>query len=83
MVLKILGAALSVLLPSGYFVHIIVSIVAILVVHAFAQGRTTTRERDLHSRVILVTVSYVLVCVLYPRLNDRSHREDSHLWASL
>ena len=57
MVLKILGAVANTLLPSSYYVHAFVSIVAIVVVHAFAQGRTTNRERDMHARVVLVTVS--------------------------
>lgn len=57
MVIKILGAVVNVLLPSeSYYVHAFVSILAIVVVHAFAQGRTTNRERDMHARVVLVTV---------------------------
>ncbi|KAF8131994.1 hypothetical protein EV363DRAFT_1329596 [Boletus edulis] len=55
MVLKMLGAVVNTLLPSSYYVHAAVSILAIVVVHAFAQGRTTTRERDMHARVVLVT----------------------------
>jgi len=56
MVLKIVGAAVNALLPSQYLVHIIAVIITILVIHAFSQGRTTNRERDLHARVVLVTV---------------------------
>ncbi|KAG8220478.1 hypothetical protein J3R82DRAFT_3173 [Butyriboletus roseoflavus] len=55
MVLKILGAVVNTLLPSSYYVPAFVSILAIVVVHAFAQGRTTNRERDMHTRVVLVT----------------------------
>lgn len=57
MVLKILGAVANSFLPSSYYVHAFVSVIAIVVVHAFAQGRTTNRERDMHARVVLVTVS--------------------------
>lgn len=56
MVLKILAAVANTLLPSSYYVHVLVSVLAIAVVRAFAQGRTTTRERDMHARVVLVTV---------------------------
>ncbi|KAF8557819.1 hypothetical protein OG21DRAFT_1504784 [Imleria badia] len=58
MVLKIFGAVANSLLPSSYYVHAIISIVVIVVVHAFAQGRATTRERDLHARVVLVTGAF-------------------------
>ena len=57
MVLKMLGAVANTLLPSSYYVHAFVSIIAIVVVHAFAQGRPTNRERDMHACVVLVTVS--------------------------
>ncbi|KAG6334778.1 hypothetical protein ID866_4311 [Astraeus odoratus] len=55
MVLKMLGAAVNTLLPSKYYVHAVMSVLAIVVIHAFAQGRRTNRERDMHARVILVT----------------------------
>ncbi|KAH7912711.1 hypothetical protein BJ138DRAFT_1060539 [Hygrophoropsis aurantiaca] len=55
MVLKVLAAAVSAWLPSNYYVHILVAIGAVVVVHAFAQGRTTSRERDMHARVVLIT----------------------------
>lgn len=57
MVLKILGTVANTLLPSSYYVHAFVSVIAIVVVHAFAQGRTTNRERAMRARVVLVTVS--------------------------
>ena len=56
MVLKVLAVTINALLPSNYYVHALVSILAIVVVHAFAQGRTTNRERDMHARVVLLTV---------------------------
>ncbi|KAH7929511.1 hypothetical protein BV22DRAFT_1043814 [Leucogyrophana mollusca] len=55
MVLKVLAAAVSAWLPSNYYVHVLVAIGAVVVVHAFAQGRTTSRERDMHARVVLIT----------------------------
>lgn len=55
MVLKVLAAAVNAMLPSKYYVHAIISILATTVVWAFAQGRTTNRERDMHARVVLLT----------------------------
>lgn len=55
MVLKMLGAAVNTLLPSKYYVHACLSVLLIVAVHAFAQGRRTSRERDMHARVVLVT----------------------------
>lgn len=43
-------------LPSGYYWHICGTLAAGVVTYAFAQGRTTNRDRDLHARTILVTV---------------------------
>jgi hypothetical protein len=56
MVLKIVATTVSAILPSGYYVHVLLAILAIVVTRAFVQGRSTNRERDLHARVILVTV---------------------------
>ncbi|KAH7883405.1 hypothetical protein F5I97DRAFT_1904799 [Phlebopus sp. FC_14] len=55
MVLKLLGVAVNAVLPPKYYVHALVSLLAIVVVRAFAQGRTTNRERDMHGRVVLIT----------------------------
>jgi len=60
MVLKILATVVPSILPAKYLVQIIVTITVLLVSHAFAQGRKTTRERDLHARVILITVGPAL-----------------------
>ena len=71
MVLKVAATAVTTILPSQYYLHALVAIITILVVHAFAQGRKTNRERDLHARVILVTVRpspplfinhYLIIC---------------------
>jgi uncharacterized membrane protein YfcA len=59
MVLKIAGAIISATLPSDHLVHVIVALTIICVTYTFAQGRSTTRERDLHARVILITVGHV------------------------
>lgn len=56
MVLQAAYPLVSNVIPSGYFWHIAGSLAVVVVSHAFAQGRTTNRERDLHARVILVTV---------------------------
>lgn len=64
MVLKI-AAVLYSFFPTQYLPHTFICIVAILVVRAFSQGRVTNRERDLHARVILVTVSCVHLKVSY------------------
>ncbi|KAF9567802.1 hypothetical protein CPC08DRAFT_746670 [Agrocybe pediades] len=55
MVLHIAEAFATKYFPTKYAVHIAVSILTILVLRAFSQGRKTNRERDLHARVILLT----------------------------
>ena len=57
MVLKIVEAFASSSFPTQYTVHIVVGIVIILTLHAVSQGQRTTRERDLHVRTVLITVS--------------------------
>ena len=56
MVLKIAHATLTSILPSKYYTHAVLVIVAIITIHAYTQGRKTSRERDLHGRTIIVTV---------------------------
>jgi hypothetical protein len=59
MVLKILYALGAVILPSSeYYTYLVVAAVGIVTVYAFAQGRKTSRERDLHGRTILITVAF-------------------------
>ena len=58
MVLKILYAVGTAILPSGYYTHLAVAVVGIVTVYAFAQGRKTSRERDLHGRTILITAAF-------------------------
>lgn len=68
-------------LPSKYYVHIVLSTLSLVVLYAFSQGRTTSRERDLHARVVILTVacsiSFLFIVI------DRKHvssREPSHHW---
>jgi len=49
---------LSAVLPSKYWFLAFVGIAIIYILHKIAQGRKTTRERDLHARVILVTGAF-------------------------
>ena len=64
MVLTILDVvARSPYFPSNYLVHIVAAIASVLFVRALAQGRTTNRDRDLHARVIIMTVRPAL-CLL-------------------
>lgn len=46
------------ILPPQYYPHVAVSSAVLLVTYAFAQGRTTNRERDLHARTFIVTVGH-------------------------
>jgi hypothetical protein len=69
MVLKVLATAVTAVLPANYYVHALVAIVTIIVIRAFAQGRSTNRERDLHARVILVSVGLAAFGIL-PQVVD-------------
>ncbi len=61
MVLGILDAAISsAYFPKNYVPHIVTAAASLVLIRAFSQGRTTSRDRDLHARTILVTVHYVL-----------------------
>jgi hypothetical protein len=60
MVLKVAATALTAILPSKYYVHAVLTLITVLIIRAFSQGRSTSRERDLHGRVILVTVRNLL-----------------------
>jgi hypothetical protein len=59
MVLRIVATTVSAILPSNYYGHVFLAILAMVVIRTFTQGRSTTRERDLHARVILVTVGAI------------------------
>ncbi|KAI0250928.1 hypothetical protein BJV78DRAFT_1127092 [Lactifluus subvellereus] len=58
MVLKILYAIGPTILPPEYYTHAILAVVGIVTIYTFAQGRKTSRERDLHGRTILITGAF-------------------------
>lgn len=64
MVLKILYAVGSTILPEKYYTHIVLAVVAVITLYTFAQGRKTSRERDLHGRTILITAGSYLEVIL-------------------
>lgn len=64
MVLKILYAVGSTILPENYYTHIVLAVVAVITLYTFAQGRKSNRERDLHGRTILITVVSFLEVIL-------------------
>ncbi|KAI0629657.1 hypothetical protein C8Q77DRAFT_1015410, partial [Trametes polyzona] len=55
MVLQLVYGAVTTILPPKYWPHALVTGTILLVFYAYAQGRPTTRERDLHARTILLT----------------------------
>lgn len=57
MVLQAAYALASNVLPTDYYWPTAVGVASLVVTYAFAQGKTTNRERDLHARTILITVS--------------------------
>lgn len=44
------------LLAGRHLTRYVVAIIVVATIRAYCQGRTTTRERDLHARTILLTV---------------------------
>jgi hypothetical protein len=56
MVLGIIGALYTSYFPTQYAVQIAIGLLVIYVLRTLSQGRRTNRERDLHARVVLVTV---------------------------
>lgn len=70
MVLKILDAVGSAILPEKYYSHVILAVIAVITVYTFAQGRKTNRERDLHGRTILITVASHFDAILFLGLTD-------------
>ncbi len=69
MVLEILYAVGSEILPEKYYTHTVLAIVAVITIYTLAQGRKTDRERDLHGRTILITAASHLE-VFFPWLTD-------------
>ena len=58
MVLDIAYTTLSKALPPSYWLRLSLTVVGIVILRTLSQGRKTTRERNLHARVILVTVAW-------------------------
>jgi len=56
MVLNVVQALASRIIPYNYAWHILAGLVVFTALRIFSQGRTTNRERDLHDRTFLVTV---------------------------
>ncbi|KAI0330404.1 hypothetical protein GY45DRAFT_1345962 [Cubamyces sp. BRFM 1775] len=55
MVLQVIYTAATTILPLEYWPYALVAGTLLVVIYAYTQGRPTTRERDLHARVILLT----------------------------
>ena len=65
MVLQVLYTAAAAVLPVKYWPHAAAVAAVLVVIYAYAQGRSTTRERDLHARIVILTVSlYTAVALL-------------------
>ncbi|KAI5898938.1 uncharacterized protein SCHCODRAFT_02685061 [Schizophyllum commune H4-8] len=58
MVVHILGTAYETLFPKQYLYHICAAILALYVIRTLSQGRKTSRDRDLHGRVVLMTGAF-------------------------
>lgn len=61
MVLQVLTTTVQSILPSNYYIHTFIAILTIGIIRAFAQGKKTNRERDLHARVVLVTGGFTSI----------------------
>lgn len=57
MVLHIAGSVVLDYISSGYYISIFVGVTSFLVTKAWFAGKRTNRERDLHGRTVLLTVS--------------------------
>ncbi|KAG2339587.1 hypothetical protein BDR05DRAFT_977692 [Suillus weaverae] len=69
--LRLRESAVNAVLPSRYYVHALISIRAIVVVQrAFAQGRTTNHELDVHARVVLLTRGAYIITLSLKLVQD-------------
>lgn len=50
---------------SKYFLRTVLGFCVLFALRSYSQGRKTTRERDLHGRVVLLTVSSLLLLQYY------------------
>jgi hypothetical protein len=46
-------------LPAWLYLPAAIGIVSVFILNALASGRKTSRDRDLHGRTILLTVSWI------------------------
>ncbi|KAK7058097.1 hypothetical protein R3P38DRAFT_2844306 [Favolaschia claudopus] len=60
MVLKMLAAAAD-RFPREYTAHVVAALIALLATRRISQGRQTTRERDMHGRVVVLTGAFTPV----------------------
>ena len=77
MALHIFSAIVSSTIPSSYYFPAVVTLLLLVITRAYTQGRRTNRDRDLHGRTVIVTVSQpVCYCVTNTdtRLRVPSHR---------
>jgi hypothetical protein len=58
MVLEVAAATANKLLPTRYWLPAGGTLIGLLLLHTLAQGRRTTRERNLHGRVVLLTGAF-------------------------
>ena len=76
MVLQIIGSAILDYVPSGYYIPLIIGTTSIFTLTAWSAGKRTNRERDLHGRTVLLTVSNNLLLGWQTRRwTDASARE--------
>lgn len=68
MVLEIAYAGLSKVLPSKYWLRLVFTVIGIVILRTVSQGRKTTRERNLHARIILVTVAWPVLSTSFSNL---------------
>ncbi len=76
MVLQAAYTALTTVLPTKYWPHAAVVAAILVVIYAYTQGPTTNRERDLHARIIILTVSSSFLSPLPEIVVKRSVRTD-------
>jgi hypothetical protein len=60
MALHIFSTIISTI-PSSYYFPAVVTILLLAITRAYTQGRRTNRDRNLHARTVIVTVSHSLL----------------------
>ena len=62
MALHIFSAFISTAVPSSAYFPTAVVILLLTIIRAYTQGRRTNRDRDLHARTVILTVSLFSLC---------------------